>query len=78
MRHVLDMQAGLLAQQDSFALFIWFAVQSILNVIGDLVPTMYFKQGLVGAAWATCLITVGWHHRPGLDAQVQRPGAASH
>lgn len=53
--NVLDVQAGLLAQQDSFAPFIWVAVQSILNVIGDLVLIMYFKQGLVGAAWATVL-----------------------
>ena len=53
--NVLDVQAGLLAQQDSFAPFIWLAVQSILNVIGDLVLIMYFKQGLVGAAWATVL-----------------------
>ena len=52
---VLDVQAGLLAQQDSFAPFIWVAVQSILNVIGDLVLIMHFKQGLVGAAWATVL-----------------------
>lgn len=46
-------QAGLLAQQDSFAPFIWVAVQSVLNVVGDLVLIMYFKQGLAGAAWAT-------------------------
>ena len=53
--NVLDVQAGLLAQQDSFAPFFLGAVQSILNVIGDLVLIMYFKQGLVGAAWATVL-----------------------
>ena len=48
-----SLQAGLLAQQDSFAPFIWVAVQSVLNVVGDLVLIMYFKQGLAGAAWAT-------------------------
>ena len=50
---ICSLQAGLLAQQDSFAPFIWVAVQSVLNVIGDLVLIMYFKQGLAGAAWAT-------------------------
>ena len=50
---ICSLQAGLLAQQDSFAPFIWVAVQSILNVVGDLVLIMYFKQGLAGAAWAT-------------------------
>lgn len=48
-------QAGLLAQQDAFAPFIWVAVQSILNVIGDLVLIKHFQQGLTGAAWATVL-----------------------
>ena len=48
-------QAGLLAQQDSFAPFVWVAVQSILNVVGDLVLIMYYQQGLTGAAWATVL-----------------------
>ena len=47
------LQAGLLAQQDSWAPCAWVAVQSVLNVIGDLVLIMYFKQGLAGAAWAT-------------------------
>ena len=50
---ICSLQAGLLAQQDSFAPFIWVAVQSVLNVVGDLVLIMYFKQGLAGAAWAT-------------------------
>ena len=44
---ICSLQAGLLAQQDSFAPFIWVAVQSVLNVVGDLVLIMYFKQGLV-------------------------------
>ena len=48
-------QAGLLAQQDAFAPFIWVAIQSILNVIGDLVLIKHFQQGLTGAAWATVL-----------------------
>ena len=48
-------QAGLLAQQDAFAPFIWVAVQSVLNVLGDLVLIQHFKQGLTGAAWATVL-----------------------
>ena len=47
------LQAGLLAQQDSFVPFIWVAVQSVLNIVGDLVLIMHFHLGLQGAAWAT-------------------------
>lgn len=47
------LQAGLLAQQDAFAPFIWVAIQSVLNVMGDLLLIQHFKQGLTGAAWAT-------------------------
>lgn len=43
----------MLAQQDAFAPFIWVAVQSVLNVMGDLLLIQHFKQGLTGAAWAT-------------------------
>lgn len=50
-----SLQAGLLAQQDSFVPFIWVAVQSVLNVVGDLILIMHFQLGLKGAAWATLL-----------------------
>ena len=53
--HTVCLQAGLLAQQDSFVPFIWVAVQSVLNVVGDLILIMHFRQGLKGAAWATVL-----------------------
>ena len=53
--HVRWLQAGLLAQQDSFVPFIWVAVQSVLNIVGDLVLIMHFQLGLQGAAWATVL-----------------------
>lgn len=48
-------QAGLLAQQDSVIPFIWVAIQSVLNVVGDLALIMGLQQGLAGAAWATVL-----------------------
>ena len=35
--------------------FIWVAVQSVLNIVGDLVLIMHFQLGLQGAAWATVL-----------------------
>ena len=44
-----------MAQQDSVVPFIWVAIQSVLNVVGDLALIMWLQQGLAGAAWATVL-----------------------
>ena len=49
------LQSGLLAQKDSLTPLIWVVVQTILNIIGDILLIKVWKGGLPGAAWATLL-----------------------
>ena len=51
----LTVQSGLLAQQDSFAPMLWVGVQTVLNIIGDVLLIKVMGLGLEGAAWATVL-----------------------
>eukprot|EP00891_Asterochloris_glomerata_P002016 jgi/Astpho2/2016/e_gw1.00038.121.1_t len=48
-------QSGLLAQKDSLTPLIWVVVQTILNIVGDVLLIKVWKGGLPGAAWATLL-----------------------
>ena len=49
------LQSGLLAQKDSLTPLIWVVVQTILNIVGDILLIKVWKGGLPGAAWATLL-----------------------
>ncbi len=48
-------QSGLLAQKDSLTPLIWVVVQTILNIVWDVLLIKVWKGGLPGAAWATLL-----------------------